>query len=131
MSSHGPIPGLDYPDEFILRESKNPLFDTQFHITIENTARIKNAFSEKLIDCFRTKTVPIYYGPSNIGDFFNLDGIFCANKVEEIIEICNKLNPDTYNSMIKAIEDNYNRSINYSYFNISIVDQTKKILKLA
>ena len=130
MSSHAPILGLDHPDEFILKESKNPLFDAQFHITIENTDQIKNAFSEKLIDCFRTKTVPIYYGASNIGEFFNLDGIFCANNVEEIIEICNKLNPDTYNSMIEAIEDNYNRAMDYSYFNISIVDQTKKILKL-
>ena len=32
--------------------------------------------------------------------------------------------------MIEAIEDNYNRAMDYSYFNISIVDQTKKILKL-
>ena len=130
LSSHSPVSELDYSGKLVLGESKNPLFDTQFHIAIENTNLIKNAFSEKLIDCFQTKTIPIYYGASNIGEFFNLDGIFCANNVEEIIEICNKLNPDTYNSMIEAIEDNYNRAMDYSYFNISIVDQTKKILKL-
>jgi hypothetical protein len=32
-------------------------------------------FSEKITDCILNKTSPIYWGCSNIGDFFNMDGI--------------------------------------------------------
>lgn len=131
LSSHSPISELDYTEKLILGESKNPLFDVQFHISIENTNLIKNAFSEKIIDCFQTKTVPIYYGPDNIGDFFNSKGFFYARNVKEIIEICNNLNQDTYNSMKEAVEDNYERSKNYSSFGGSLINQTKKILKLS
>ena len=65
------------------RDFNNPLIqdrkylafkNTMFHITIENSS-IKNYFTEKIIDCFSIKTIPIYWGCKNIGDFFNLDGI--------------------------------------------------------
>lgn len=131
LSSHSPVSEVDYSEKLVLGESKNPLFDTQFHIAIENTNKIKNAFSEKLIDCFQTKTVPIYYGPSNIGEFFNSDGFFYANNVEEIIKICNNLDENTYESMSDAIDDNYERSMEYSSFHKSLISQTKKILKIS
>jgi hypothetical protein len=44
----------------ILGEFKEPLFDSQFHICIENSRQV-NCFTEKLMDCFVTKTVPIYW----------------------------------------------------------------------
>jgi len=129
LSSHSLVDGVDYEKSLILKESKNPLFDTQFHIAIENTNKIKNAFSEKIIDCFQTKTVPVYYGPSNIGDFFNMSGIIYCESTQDIINKCNLLTPDVYHSMRDAIEDNYNRSMEYSSFNKSIIDQSKKIIK--
>jgi len=129
LSSHSVIECLDYDKNLVLYDTKEPLFDSQFHIAIENTRLIENAFSEKIIDCFRTKTVPIYYGPSNIGDFFNTDGIFCCNSVEEIITVCNGLTHEIYESMIPAIEDNYLRSERYSSFRQSMIDNTKKILE--
>jgi hypothetical protein len=131
LSSHSPVSELDYSGKLVLGESKNPLFDTQFHIAIENTNLIKNAFSEKLIDCFQTKTIPIYYGPSNIGEFFNPKGILYVDSVKEIIDVCNGLNENTYESMREAIEDNYKRSADYSSFYKSLINQTKKILKLS
>ena len=79
-----------------------------FHIAIENTS-IKDYFSEKLLDCFQSKTVPIYYGCTNIGDYFNTDGMFIVNSVEQIIGVCNRLTEDTYKAMLPAVEDNYNR----------------------
>ena len=70
-------------------------------------------FTEKLIDCFQTKTIPIYYGCSNISDYFNIDGIMIAYNIDDIINICNNVKPDYYESKIEAIEDNYNRSMKY------------------
>lgn len=100
---------VSYEGELVLGESKSPLFDSQFHIAIENTS-IDHYFSEKLLDCFQTKTVPIYYGCTNLQMYFNLDGILTANTLDEIIETCNNLTPETYSRMIPAIEDNFTRS---------------------
>ena len=104
LSGSSPIPDINYEDHLVLGDLKTPMFDSQFHIAIENTNRIKNAFSEKLIDCFYTRTIPIYYGPSNIGDFFNIDGIFLVNSVDDIIDTCNRINENTYDSLKDVIE---------------------------
>jgi hypothetical protein len=52
----------------------NVFGDSQYGIVIENFSH-RGYFSEKLIDCFLMKTIPIYWGCSNIGDFFNINGI--------------------------------------------------------
>ena len=99
----------DYTGELILGASKEPLFDSMFHIAIENTS-IDNFFTEKLIDCFQTKTIPIYYGCPNIGKFFNNEGIIQVNDITDIIEVCNKLTPELYDSLFSALNDNYELS---------------------
>ena len=45
-----------------------------FSIAIEN-ASYETYFTEKLLDCFATGTIPVYYGAPDIGDYFNKDGI--------------------------------------------------------
>ena len=101
--------GADYTNELVLGASKEPLFDSMFHIAIENIA-IANFFTEKIIDCFQTKTVPIYYGCRNIEDYFNTVGMFRVNNINEIIELCNLLTPELYERMLPALEDNFERS---------------------
>lgn len=101
--------GADYTDQLVLGASKEPLFDSMFHIAIENTS-IENFFTEKLIDCFQTKTVPIYYGCPNIGDFFNPAGMFRAENINEVVEICNQLTPVLYNRMLPYLEENFELS---------------------
>lgn len=128
ISSHSPINGLDYDTNLILREIKDPLFDTQFHIVIENTNKINNMFTEKLIDCLISKTVPIYYGAPNIGKFFDDRGIFIVNNVSDIIKVCNNLNENTYNSMIEYIENNYLKALDYVSSDKLLITQTKELL---
>lgn len=130
LSSTSPLDDVDYSEHLILGESKNPMFNSQFHIAIENTGIIRNTFSEKLVDCFQTKTIPIYYGASNIGDFFNTEGILIANSVSEIIDICNNLNENTYDSMLNEIEENYNLSMSYKNMEDSLIMKVKKILNI-
>ena len=101
---------IDYttiPSSMLLSEhSKDLLWDTQFHICIENIP-LMNFFTEKIIDCFISKTVPVYIGAPNIGKFFNTDGIVVCNSLDDIIAKCNSLTPGMYETMIDAIEDNY------------------------
>ena len=97
------------PEGYILRESKLPLFDTQFHLAIENCST-KNYFTEKLIDCFQTRTVPIYWGAKNITRYFNPRGMLIVRDAAEAITACNRLTPATYAGMQDAIEDNFERS---------------------
>lgn len=99
----------NYNNNPILGNKKEPLFDSQFHIVIENVKR-QNWFTEKLIDALYTKTIPIYYGCPNIEDYFDTDGMFIVNSVEEIIDICNSLTENTYNELLKKVEKNYELS---------------------
>jgi len=103
---------VNYDENLVLGDSKAPLFDSMFHVAIENTS-IANYFSEKIVDCFQTKTVPIYLGCTNIEKYFNIDGIIRVNNVGDIIEACNSITPELYAKMLPAIEDNYNRSMDW------------------
>ncbi len=84
------------------------LNDYMFSVAMEN-ARSPGYFTEKILDCFATGTVPIYYGAPDIGDFFNKDGI---------IELTDDFDPHTltgsrYQSMLPAVRDNFERCLQY------------------
>ena len=103
-------------DNKILGDSKNPMFDSQFHITIENS-RQKNYFTEKLIDCFITKTIPIYCGCENIENFFDVRGMIIATNLKEIIIACNSLTENDYNKMLKFVKKNYETAKEFTNIN--------------
>lgn len=93
-------------------------FDCMYHIVIEGFKN-DHYYSEKLIDCLITKTVPIYWGHTEIGKYFNPWGIFRVNTVNEIIELCNRLTEKHYWLHGNDIEDNYNRGLKvYKYEDI-------------
>jgi len=132
LSGEGRWAEGDYEHNKVLGDSsvlanKSPLFDSQFHVAIENTS-IKNMFTEKIIDCFQTKTVPIYYGCTNIGDFFNIDGILVCHDLSDIIKTVNRLTKESYNNMLSAIEDNYNRSHRYCVYDEQIKNVITKLI---
>ena len=110
-SSNSPslYPGLAYTLSSD-HDGKLELMKSKFHIAIENTA-LPNYMTEKLHDCFLTKTVPIYYGCPTVSDFYNMDGILTFNKPSELVEILSNLTPETYDKMSDAIEDNYQRFV--------------------
>ncbi len=109
-SSFGP-PSETFGNESI-GENKDKLFHSQFHIAIENCS-VKNYFSEKILDCFISKTIPIYCGCVNIGEFFNEKGIIKFTNINECIEKCNSLNEHSYEDMISYVEENYNAALKY------------------
>lgn len=99
------------------------LKDYMFSFAIENTKE-DYYFTEKLIDCFMTGTVPIYYGCPSIAQFFNPNGIIQIDNLAEAETMLNSLTPDMYQKMLPAIRDNYERCIrqflsyeDFMYFN--------------
>lgn len=110
-----------------LGDDKLPLFDNMFHIVIENEY-LNNWFTEKIMDCFQTKTIPIYWGCPNIGQWFNGDGIIMVSSVDEIIEACNALTPDIYTKKIKELEENYILSKEYCNLSDRIINKVKGLL---
>jgi len=110
----------------LIGEFKYDLFDSEYHLAIENS-RQKNYFTEKVIDCFYAKTIPIYYGCPNIEDYFDTDGMIIVESKEEAIEACNSVTKDLYMSKIEHIEKNY--ELCQQYVNI-IPRLEKKIMEL-
>ena len=127
LSSAYKYNNADYDNNLVLHESKAPLFDSMFHIVIENIS-LQNMFTEKIIDCFQTKTVPIYYGAPNIGNYFDIDGILVVNSVNDIIRTCNALTPKLYEHMMDSIETNYTLSMGWMNFNKNLDTTIEKTL---
>lgn len=112
-----------------LGKSKEPMFDSMFHICIENVGRRKNAITEKLIDTIVTGTVPIHWGCTNLHEFFDIRGIIVARDVEDIIQTCNQLTPELYYSMKPYIENNKKNALKYFDIRVNVIKEVKLLLK--
>jgi hypothetical protein len=111
----------------VLGDKKNPLFDSQFHICIEQGKR-DNYFSEKLMDCLTTKTVPIYWGCPNIGGWFDTRGFIMVDNLKDIIEACETLTPETYQNMLPYVEDNLEKSKKYATISDRLENKIKELM---
>lgn len=118
-SSKGPaLP--NFGNNPMVGDSKDPLFlDYQFSVVIEN-CRLNNYFTEKLLDCLITKTIPIYYGCPNISNWFDTRGwiILETMSVQEFRRKCTRL--PNYAAHINVINENFERAKQYSNIGINI-----------
>jgi hypothetical protein len=111
------------------RFDKEEIFgDSQFGVAIENFAH-RGWFSEKILDCFLLKTIPIYWGCSNIGDFFNEKGIIKFGEADEFIYIANQLTDSYYDSQKDIIEENYQLALQYVNYEQNIINKVIEIFK--
>lgn len=97
-------------------EDKKILFEEyQYSIIIENS-RQKNYFTEKLLDCLLSKTIPIYYGDPTIGDVFDTQGwiILEVGSIDEIINKLENININYYNEHLSIIEKNWKEANKYA-----------------
>ena len=103
--------------------------DSQFNVAIENVNR-RGWFTEKLIDCFLFKTLPVYWGCSNIGDFFNTDGIIKFDNVDDLIYISNNhLSEELYNSKKDVLEENHKLALEWINYEKALTNQMIEIFK--
>ena len=85
-----------------------------FSLIVENTIS-PWYFTEKLLNCFAVGTIPIYLGATEIGNFFNPDGIIQFSSMSEFMdEILPSLSQTLYESKIDAVVDNLDRSLKIS-----------------
>ena len=82
------------------------LNDYCFSISIENCV-IDTYFTEKLIDCFNTGTIPIYWGTQKVDNHFNSEGIIHFKEIDELLEVISGLSVEKYSFMIKAAKENF------------------------
>ena len=84
------------------------LNDYMFSVAIENGS-YATYFTEKLLDCFATGTIPLYRGAPDVGDYVNSDGIIF---VEESFDF-DQLTPELYYNKLDAVRDNFERLSRY------------------
>ena len=82
------------------------LMDYRFSIVIENCKR-DYWFTEKLIDCLRTGTIPIYWGCPSIGDFFDIRGFILFDDINDLENILNNLTEEDYISKLEYVKENF------------------------
>ena len=102
-------------------DDKSVLFlDYQFSLAIENS-RQTHYFSEKLIDCLITKTIPIYYGCPNIAEYFDIRG-WIILETTDIRDLVDKLQDSlpNYNEYMDTIEHNYQEAMKYKDYTENI-----------
>jgi len=114
-----------YNNPFLKGDDKNNLFyEYSFHLCIENS-RQQNYFTEKIMDCFQTMTVPIYWGAPNINEFFDINGIIVldTDNSDCIIDFINSIDlVSFYRENIDSIQHNYETSIRYIDYNHRVID---------
>lgn len=99
--------------DYCLREKKDEMYRSMFNIAVENQ-KCDNFFTEKLVDCLVTKTVPVYYGTSDIPDFFDIRGMILVEDMDDLVRVLPTLSEDKYFEMMPYINDNFERSKRYS-----------------
>lgn len=116
------IIGQQYPDVNVFGRGYKPvdnkseaLNEYRFSIVVENSIQ-RGYFTEKIIDCFATMTIPIYWGDTAVNDHFASDGILRFNTLKELDIILDdiKINGQQIYRK-KSIYVNHNFSVFESY----------------
>jgi hypothetical protein len=84
-----------------LENKADGLRDYMFSIAMENDC-YDTYYTEKLLDCFLSGTIPIYWGSRKISDVFDINGVLFLEETN--IE---SLTPEIYKSKINSITKNF------------------------
>lgn len=108
----------DHSHSHISNKKILALKDYMFSIVIEN-CKEDYYFTEKIIDCFLSGTVPIYYGCPSISKFFNEKGIITFSNPKECFDIIHSLTKEKYDELYPFIKENFEKAQNYTKFKIN------------
>jgi hypothetical protein len=112
------------------KRGKEEVFsNSMFGVAIENFSH-RGFFTEKILDCFLLKTIPMYWGCSNIDHFFDSGGVIRFDNVDDFIHIANSLDKEYYISRKGVIEENYNKALQYVKYGENIVSKVVEIFEL-
>lgn len=89
-----------------LKNKIEGLRDYRYQVTVENS-RLNMYYTEKVMDCFMTGTVPIYWGCPKIGSIFDPNGIITFSDVADIKHILDSISEHDYLSRMDAVRINF------------------------
>lgn len=101
------------------------LKEYKFNIIIENT-REDYYFTEKLIDCFITGTIPVYWGCPSIHEFFDDKGMITFSSLDEFNNKKNLINDEFYKNNYESVLKNYDIAKKYLVADDMIYKTLKK-----
>ena len=99
-----------------------------FSLCVENTIHT-GYFTEKITDCILHKTVPIYWGCENIGDYYDVRGMIRFNTADEALNIINNLTEKDYYDRLEYIEANYQKAFEYKDYIKSIKTKVSEVFQ--
>ena len=108
-----------------LNKKSDGLNSYYFSIVIENN-RSPNYFTEKILDCFACKTIPLYWGAPNINKWFDMDSIICFETLGDLEKILLTLSKEEYESRFDSLMKNYEKSIEFFDYDKIISDNILK-----
>ena len=94
----------------IIDDKRTILEPYMFSIVPENS-RYSGYYTEKIVDCFIAKTIPIYWGCTDIAKHFNTDGIIQFENYDDLVTKLQSLTPDFYHDREPAIAENFRRAM--------------------
>ena len=87
------------------------LKDYCFSVAMEN-CKENYYFTEKIIDCFLTETIPIYWGCPKIDEIFDPRGMVCFDNLQELEVVLQDLSFEKYQNMLPFAQKNKEICIN-------------------
>lgn len=76
-----------------------------FSVAMENTQK-DYYFTEKLVDCLLTETVPVYWGCPSLGGLFDLRGVLPFDTLDELLAVLGSLSVERYRAMLPFVQRN-------------------------
>lgn len=106
------------------------LRSARFAVIIENE-QSSDWFTEKLIDCFATGTIPIYRGCPHIGAYFDDDAIMQWQTLDELALWLNDTSPELYGALIGSVFTNLQAARAYTCAEDRLVTYLPDVFKEA
>lgn len=98
-----------------------------FSIIVENS-KSPNYFTEKILDSFACRTIPIYWGAPNITDWFDGDSIITFNSLEDLSKIIQNLSFEDYQQRFSSLQKNYEKCLNFYDYDEIIYKNIKRFI---
>ena len=95
-----------------IERKADALLPYRFSISVENN-RATNYHTEKILDCFACRTIPVYWGDPSIFNYFDSNGIILFESTSDLMDILPNLDNNLYEKMRPAIEKNYQKCLDY------------------
>jgi hypothetical protein len=112
-----------------IRQKTEAMAPYMFHIVIENS-RIRGYYSEKLIDCFLTGSIPLYWG-GELPSAFDRMGVITWNTVDDLVDVVSSLSADVYWARHGAVIRNFKVALSGPYTNTLQLAWNTHLLPLA